>query len=307
MRLALALATVALALAAPGCSSDGPTGNPNLVRYVAIQGGDQMNVGAFGPLQLTAFALNADRVEVEPGTFTFTWRSLDPAVAVAVSGGLITVFQNGTARIVAQVGAAADTITLNVQQVASRITFAQDTAVALEEGAEHLSGDVLPSDTLFVVARRADANGNAMPSGAGGAITWSSGSTLLALVPIAGTDSAKIIGTSPGSGSITAAIPGLASAQLPFQVVERYAVVRMNKPNVPGAVTQIIPATVTIPAGAAVVFRSADQDLHAAVSNSAEWRTSALKGPTGREAQRFGNAGSHAYKVENTAGTVVVQ
>ena len=307
MRAALACTTLALALAISSCSSDGPTGNPDVVRFVAIQGGDQMDVHAFGALQLTAFALNANRVEVAPGTFQFTWRSLDPSVATAITGGMVTVFTNGTARIVAEVGAASDTITLNVEQRATRITFAQDTAVALMLDATQLSGDVLPDDTLFVVARRADANGNAMSTGVGGAIDWSSGSALLRVFPIAGTDSAKIIGSAPGTGSLTASITGLATAQLRFVVVDQYAVVRMFKPSAPGAVTQLTPSTVTIPSGTAVVFRSADQDLHAAVSSTDQWRTSALKGPAGREAQHFGIAGSHAYKVENTAGTVVVQ
>ena len=293
-------------LSAGGCSSDGPTGNPDEVRYVAIQGAEQMSVGALGPLQLTAFALNADRVEVAPGTFSMSWQSLDPAVATVISGGHVTVFSNGTARIIARVGTVADTITLNVQQVASLVTFSQDTAVALMAGATRLSGDVLPSDTMFVLAHRADANGNPMPGGAGGSFVWSSGSALLEVIPIAGTDSAKIIGTAPGSGTLTAAIAGLASGTLRFQVVDEYAVVRMFKASAPGAVTQLTPATVTIPAGAAVVFRSADQDLHAAVATD-QWRTSPLKGPNGREAQAFGNVGTHAYKVENTSGTVVVQ
>lgn len=306
MRVASIAALSCLASLVAGCSSDGPTGNPNEVRYVAIQGGDQMSVGAFGPLQLTAFALNADRVEVVPGTYSMSWRSLDPAVATAISGGAVTVFANGTARIVAQVGAAADTITLNVAQVASRITFSQDTAVALMSGATRLAGDVLPNDTLFVLAHRADANGNPMPSGTGGAIAWASAAPLV-VVPIAGTDSAKIIGTAPGSGALTASLPGFASGQLQFHVVDQYAVVRMFKPNAPGAATQLTPATSTIPAGAAIVFRSADQDLHAAVSATDQWRTSVLRGPNGREAQRFGTSGNHDYKVENTAGTVVVQ
>lgn len=289
------------------CSSDGPTENPNIVRFVAIQGADTMDVTAYGQLQLSAFGLNANRVEVAPHTFSFTWRSLDPGVATVISGGFVSVTQNGIARIIAQVGAAADTVVLRVQQTATRITFAQDTAVALIAGATRLSGDALPNDTLTINAFRADANGNPMSTAGGGAILWSSGSSLLTIVPIAGTDSAKIIGTAPGSGTITASIGGLASATLPFFVVDQYAVVRMFKASIPGATTQLTPASVTIPAGAAVVFRSADQDLHAAVSTTEQWETAPIKGPLGREAQRFTIPGSHPYRVETTAGTVVVQ
>jgi plastocyanin len=81
----------------------------------------------------------------------------------------------------------------------------------------------------------------------------------------------------------------------------------MLKPATPTGVTGLTPSTVTVPAGAAVVFRSADQDLHAAVSSTDHWRTSALKGPNGREAQRFGVAGTYSNMVENTTGAVVVQ
>jgi plastocyanin len=289
------------------CSSDGPTENPNIVRFVAIQGADTMDVTAYGQLQLSAFGLNANRVEVPPHTFSFTWRSLDPGVATVISGGFVSVTQNGIARIIAQIGAAADTVVLRVQQTATRITFDQDTAVALMDGATRLSGDALPNDTLTINAFRSDANGNPMSTAGGGSIVWSSGSPLLTIVPIAGTDSAKIIGTAPGSGTITASIGGLASATLPFFVVDQYAVVRMFKANFPNQTTQLTPPTVTIPAGAAVVFRSADQDVHAAVSTTAQWETAPLQGPSGREAQRFTIPGSHSYRVENTAGTVVVQ
>ncbi len=302
--IASLLAGVALFSA---CSSDGPTENPDIVRFVAIQGADTADVSAYGQLQLTAFGLNASRVEVPPHTFSFTWSSLDPGVATVISGGFVSVTNNGMARIIARVGAAADTIVLRVQQTATRITFAQDTAVALMAGATRLSGDVLPSDTLTINAFRSDANGNPMAAAGGGAIVWSSGSSLLTIVPIVGTDSGKIIGTAPGSGTITATVGGLASATLPFFVVDQYAVVRMFKASTPTAVTQITPATVTIPAGAAIVFRSADQDLHAAVSTTAQWETAPLQGPLGREAQRFTIPGSHPYRVENTAGTVVVQ
>lgn len=306
MRLSV-VALPVLLLGVSSCSSDGPTGNPNAVRYVAIQGTNPLDVGAFGALQLLAFGLNADHVEVAPGTFTIAWSSLNPSVATVIPGGLVTVHANGTADIVAKVGTAADTITLNVQQVASKITFDQDTAVALVSGATRLSGDVLAHDTMYVAAHRADANGNAMSGASGGAIVWSSGSSLLTVVPIAGTDSAKVIGTAPGSGTLTAAITGLASAQLRFQVADQYAVVRMFQPNAPGATTQLTPATVTIPVGAAVVFRSADQEVHGAISSTDQWRTALLQGPNGAEAQLFTVAGNHAYKVETTTGTVVVQ
>jgi plastocyanin len=305
MRVVKAAILCAAGLASTSACSSEPTGNPNIVRFVAIQGSDTIDVGAFGTLQLTAFGLNADRVEVDPAGFSFSWRSLEPSVATVISGGIVTVFTNGTARIVAQVGEAADTITLQVQQVATRITFSQDTAVALMAGATRLSGDVLPNDTMFIVAHRADANGN--PMSVGGAFTWSTGSALLTVLPVAGTDSAKIIGSAPGSGTLSASIAGVAAASLQFQVVDQYAVVRMLKPATPTGVTGLTPSTVTVPAGAAVVFRSADQDLHAAVSSTDQWRTSALKGPNGREAQRFGVAGDYTYKVENTTGTVVVQ
>jgi plastocyanin len=304
VRKASLLAGIALFSA---CSSDGPTENPDIVRFVAIQGADTVDVSAYGQLQLNAFGLNADRVEVPPHTFSFTWRSLDPGVATVISGGFVSVTQNGIARIIAQIGAAADTIVLRVQQTATRITFAQDTAVALMAGAARLSGDALPNDTLTINAFRSDANGNPMTSAGGSAIVWSSGSSLLTILPIAGTDSARMIGSAPGSGTITASIGGLASATLPFFVVDQYAVVRMFKPSVPGGTTQLTPASVNIPAGAAVVFRSADQDLHAAVSTTEQWETAPLKGPLGREAQRFTIPGSHPYRVENTAGTVVVQ
>ncbi|HUF31501.1 MAG TPA: hypothetical protein VMM77_12690 [Gemmatimonadaceae bacterium] len=276
--LALIIGGIVLSSA---CSSDGPTENPNIVRIVAIQGADTMDVGAFGPLQLSAFGLNANRVEVPPHTFSFTWRSLDPGVATVITGGFVTVSRNGIARIIAQVGSAADTVVLQVQQRATRITFAQDTAVALTSGATRLSGDVLPDDTLTINAFRADANGNPMASAGGGDIAWSSGSTQLAILPIGGTDSARIIGSSSGSGTLTASIGGLASATLPFFIVDQYAVVRMFKPSVPGGTTQLTPATVTIPAGAAVVFRSADQDLHAAVSTDRAMGNGAHQGTVG--------------------------
>lgn len=305
MRQSARFALMALLVVAAACSSDGPTQNRNVPASIVISGGTSLAVGALGSLQLSALVLDANRVELPPTTYTVTWSSLDPAVAASAGSGVVTVLANGTARIVARVGTVADTIQLMVQQVATRITFAQDTAVALLAGATRLSGDALPSDTLAIVAHRADANGNAMAGGA--AITWTASSGDVVLAPNAAGDTLKIIGTATGSGTLTARASPTVSATLVFQVVDQYAVVRMSKPSSPGATTVLTPSTVTIPAGAAVVFRSADQDLHAAIATTGQWRTAPVQGPAGREAQRFGVPGTYDYRVETTAGTVVVQ
>ncbi len=101
-----------------------------------------------------------------------TWSSLDDAVATVSPTGLVTAASNGSAQIVATSGAAADTVSITVQQ--------QVTALAVTPDAAAL--DAIAATTQLTAAAT-DANGQPV---SGAAITWSSLDEAIATVNTSG-------------------------------------------------------------------------------------------------------------------------
>ena len=293
------LSTVAFA-AAVACSGEDPV-RSNEVVTVIILGGSERSIDALGQFRLEALALNALDQEVEPGTFRMHWNSSDVSIA-AVTDGLVTVLRNGTVRIWASAFRASDTITLVIEQRATRVTLEQDTVVALTPDAQALSATALPTTEMRVIATVTDANGNRISSNA--PISWTNLSPeYFAMTPNARGDTVYVNGTAAGAaatslGTLRVAFEDFV-ADVPVQVASRYAVVRIS--TTPSG-TALNPRDVTIPPGAAVVFAPADP----AEVRGTGWKTGAIPGG-GQEAQLFGTAGTYQYQVGSAMGTVIVQ
>ena len=120
-----------------------------------------------------------------------TWSSLDTAIVEVDQTGLVRANTNGTTRIVARVGTAADTALVQVAQMAVSV------AIAAPATSFTALGDTIP---LAAVAR--DANGHVIP---GAAVAWHS---LDAAVTI---DAAgRTVARSQGVARLTATLDGAA-------------------------------------------------------------------------------------------------
>lgn len=299
MTRALSVFVIFAATALLACSGASPTdSDSNVVRTLIIRGDGVDTISSFGPHQLSSIGLNSNRVEVAPETYVTYWKSLDPTIAT-VADGLVNIVKNGTVRIVATAFQATDTVTLVVLQQASRVSTAQDTIVALVQGAIRLSGPGIGSDTMRVTAVTTDANGFSAPRT--GVISWTPGpGTSFTLVPAgAGGDTVRIIGSARETGSVTVSL-GSFSSVVPVQVVDQYSVVRIAT----GAGgTTVTPSSLTIPIGTAVVFLNGDPDAQKA--NGGSWRTAFIPG-LGKEAQVFTLPGTFSYQIGSAMGSIVV-
>ncbi|MFN2399085.1 MAG: Ig-like domain-containing protein [Gemmatimonadaceae bacterium] len=295
-RFFAAAVVTALALS---CGGDGPTSSDsNVVKTLFIQGDSVDTLDAFGPHQLRYIGINANRVQVAPESYVTHWRSLDPTVASVGADGLVNVLHNGTARVVATAFQASDTVTLVVIQRATRLIVEQDTIVALVSGATRLSGVAIGSDTMRFIASAVDANGNVAPRLV--PITWTVGAGVqLSIRPNSGGDTVAIIGSTPGTGSVTGQF-GAFSVSVPVQVVAQYSVARIV--TTAGG-TVVSPNPIAVPQGTAVVFLNGDPDGQKAEGTN--WRTGLIPGMS-KEAQLFTQSGTLNYRAGSFQGSIIV-
>ena len=149
-------------------------------------------------LQLTATVL--DQVGTLMVGAPVTWSTSDASVATVSSSGLVTSVGNGTARIVAQSGAVADTATMVVRQVVFSVTVEPD-SLDLVHGS--LAG------VLRATAR--DANGHEVGLGARAAFSWESGDVSVVAVAVAG-DTATVKGVGVGTTHVKATVGGVSDS-----------------------------------------------------------------------------------------------
>lgn len=132
------------------------------------------------------------------------WSSTDSDVATVNSRGVVTAVSNGAAEVVAKSGALADTVSVEVSQVAASITLSPST-FRLTEG-----------ETLQVDAAVTDANGVPIE---GAEIVWSSGKASVATVDANGVVTAV---RGRGSATLTAAVDGevgAATVEVPGRIL----------------------------------------------------------------------------------------
>ncbi|MDQ6888339.1 MAG: hypothetical protein M3068_13790 [Gemmatimonadota bacterium] len=307
MRRLSLIAALASTVLVSACSGDGSTGgNPSEPAFVIINGKRPDTVFTYGPSSFTALVLNSRREELPAGSFVSHWSTSDATIATASDDGTLFALRDGNVKLIARVGAASDTITVVVQQKATRLLLNQDTIVALKAGAAVISGNALTDLSMRASARAADANGN--PAPLGGVITWTApaGANFSIVYSSARGDTVGILGISPGTSTIIATLGG-SSFSFPVQVAGSYAVVQII-PSQSTAFTA--PATVTIPAGAAVVFVNTDSDADQVIGSSGPAWTTALipnLASRGREGQEFDVPGTYSYRINTHVGTVIVQ
>jgi hypothetical protein len=131
--------------------------------------------------QLSAAAL--DRNGKRIANATFTWSSLNPAIATVDASGNVTSRAVGLALITAVSGGVADTARVDVRQVVASISVTPSSAT------------ISAGDTLRLVAVAADSNGVSIPAAT---FSWSSSDVGTATVSSSGT----VTGVSRGESSI---------------------------------------------------------------------------------------------------------
>ena len=148
------------------------------------------------------------------------WSSLDENVASVDAGGMVTTKLPGTARIVAAVGAFADTVSVTVKQRLVGVTITPTTA------------SVRRGDSTTFVAKPVDVRGTEI---AGELVTWSVPVTgIVALTPSAG----RVVGQRIGTSSVTAT-----SVSKP--TLSATAAIVVGAPAVPVASITVSPSTQT--------------------------------------------------------------
>lgn len=258
----------------------------------------------FGTFELGAIALNASRVELPPTAYTITWSSTDATVA-SVQAGHVTAAKNGSTWIVARSVAFADSVRVEVTQVARQAHTRQDTVVALTPGATKLSGATVDAgvqkpDTVRFEAYSTDSRGSEAPSDAN--ITYVNVTPeLFTIVPSTKGDTVRIIGVAAGTGKIAMHFLTFIDT-IRVQVVSTYAVVQLTQGN---PSVGINPSNVTIPRGAAVLFQNALIGGNFLVTGNG-WKAGPIPSRL-REANVFTVAGTYSYTVGGTTATVTVE
>jgi hypothetical protein len=298
-RLALIAGSAVLVVA---CGGDSGTAAPPYAAYVYIERNgvpvdSVLPVDAFGTIRLTALVLNPSRVEMSPGTYTISWATTAPGVAGVNADGTTDVTANGSALVIVRADKVADTVRLVVNQQATQARVQQDTVVAFTPGATALDGSAAV-DSMRFTAVRTDANGNAAPSS--GTITWDVVDTsMFAIVPNAGGDTVAIVGKAVGAARLAIHF-GTYTDTLPVQVASAYKTVGYTV--IPGGIV-VTPSSVTIPAGAAVVFRNPEASATQVLGTG--WRVGPIL-PVGREGQVFGTPGTYPFTIGSGNGSVTV-
>ena len=201
-----------------------------------------------------------------------------------------TRHQNGRARLIAAFGGFRDSVTIDIHQVANAVILNADTLVALTPNAIDLSGGPTAYHTMRFGAVRVDSNGIIVASTE--RIDYDVvGDTLFDLFPEARGDTLSIAGRAVGEGRIAVRV-GQRADTVPVQVADRYRVIRFAL--APNGAPRPLPATTTIPAGAAIIFRNEtpfEIQLGDASTPSLSWHIGPIQ-PGGRQAQRFATPGT---------------
>ena len=303
MRLLRALVPLATVLAPAACGGDssGPDAFP--VRNVVIRRPDgtaadtMERLRAFGPVAYRLQAFDAAGVQLTADRYVERWRSSNVDVASVSPTGVATAVGNGRTVLVATADGVADSVALVVAQEAVAARAEQDTIVALAPGAVRLgAGAPLAGPAQFTVVR-VDANGEEAPSPEPLVVT-NLDPARIDVVHLPG-DTVRVTGLAPGDARITIAF-GSFSTAMRVQVVSAYAVITVNASQ-DGII--LSPSSVTIPVGAAVLFRNGETASVGATGSG--WRVGPVAGGT-YEGQLFTVPGTYTFTSGSANGTVVV-
>jgi len=237
-----------------------------------------------------------------------SWGSTHPAVLDEVyRDGAEAHFsrnQNGRARVIAELGAYRDTVTVEVLQLPAGIRIYSDTLVTLADGARDISGAPTAYHTMRFGATRVDSNGFTVSSKA--RIDYEPlGAAPFDLFPGANGDTISIAGRHAGTGGMIVRFAGNVDT-LPVQVAPSYRVIRLSETS--SGAPRPLPATVSVPRGAAVIFRN---ETSFGVSFGEEQREALLwrVGPVApgyTEAQVFNTPGTFLIRWFGATTTIVV-
>ncbi len=146
-------------------------------------------IGALGDQrQLAASAVDARGRVMQDGS-TPAWATLDPLVARVDSGGLVTGLFAGTARILASLDGAADTVAVEVRNDAAAISVTPDTVTIVNLG-----------DSLRLTAAVRNSNGDPILDAV---VQWQTPDSAEATVSGAGWVLARAVGTARIIGSVS--------------------------------------------------------------------------------------------------------
>lgn len=274
-----------------------------------------LRTGVFGELGLSLL------LEGEDGTLRpltderGSWGSTHPAVmdlsdhAVAevtgpASGQVFFSRRNeGRARVIASLGPFRDTVTVEVRRVPTRIRLDVDTMVTLAPNAVNLTGSLAAYHTFLFRAVRTDSSGAGVSSTA--PITWVPvGDAPFDVFAAPRGDTVAIAGTRTGDGAIAVHFAGRVDT-LPVQVADTYRVVRLTLG--PAGNPRPLSSAITIPAGAAIIFRNDTPFMAGIISASVDrmWQVSPIL-PGGMQAQRFDTPGEYPFYWGDARATITV-
>ena len=284
-----------------------PSGGDRVAEVMIMRNGTEADtvqrLDYFGSFDLTAIALNSARQELPPTAYTINWSSSDASIA-PVQGGHVLAAKDGSAWIIARSVGFADSIRIEIHQVATQAHARQDTVVALTAGATKLSGATIDRgvqipDTVRFEVYTTDRAGTEAASQANATYT-NVDPSIFTIVPNTKGDTVKIIGITPGTGKIALHFLDFTDT-VRVEVVSSYAVVQLTQ-NL-GSVG-INPSNVTIPSGSAVLFQNAQFGGNFLVTGTG-WRAGPIPSRL-REANVFSTPGTYSYLVSGTSATVTV-
>ena len=182
------------AILGPDTATVSVTVAQTLARYVLSH--DDVTLDALGDtIRVTATARDANGSVIEPApTIAPVWTSRDPSAADVTQGGKITARRNAATWIVAQRGTVADSVRVNVNQLAVSVVISSPTGF----GIDAIDGQLALSAQGF--DRNANPDGNSFP-------TWTSLNPAGAQVdPLTGV----VIGRTTGDHRIVATVDNAA-------------------------------------------------------------------------------------------------
>ncbi len=317
-RTSLVLLFGLLAGCAPDSTSPNPRASAGDVRaiHIAHRGtvvDSVLRTGALGDLSLSLLVEAGNGSLISQDVARTIWGSTHPAVMDETFRSGTEVYfhrtKEGRARIIAGVGSLRDTVTIEVKQVVARAHFDVDTMVTLAPGARDLSGAPTAYHTFVFGTQRVDSNGYfLMHTSTARIVHTPIGDPPFDIFTSARGDTVALAGRAQGHGRIVVTFAGR-SDTLTVQVADAYRVVRlsMSVNLLPGGDAGPPPAPITIPAGAAIIFRNetALPVLFEGATAGAEWRVGVIP-PGSHEAQRFDTPGRFDFSWANQRSTIIV-